>query len=87
MPSSFQNQLGANQQLEVDINVAILVDALTTDQEFINRLALEVRNQMLKDSRSMKTLFGQWANTAPTTASLTPLVTPIVLKIIQHLGL
>lgn len=50
--------------IEIDIDIAVLAKALLQDQKFIDAVAKAVRNQMLKDVRTMKTLFAQWGGTS-----------------------
>jgi len=50
--------------VEVEIDIAVLSQALMQDQKFIDAVAKSVRNQMLKDVRTMKTLFAQWGGTS-----------------------
>jgi len=50
--------------IEVDIDIKALASALLQDQKFIDAVAKSVRNQMLKDARTMKTLFRQWGGTS-----------------------
>jgi len=50
--------------VEVEIDIAVLSQALMQDQKFIDAVAKAVRNQMLKDVRTMKTLFAQWGGTS-----------------------
>ena len=49
--------------IEVDLDIAVLAQALLQDQKFIDAVAKAVRNQLLKDARTMKTLFAQWGGT------------------------
>ena len=46
--------------IEIDIDIKALASALLQDQKFIDAVAKAVRNQLLKDARTMKTLFAQW---------------------------
>jgi len=48
-------------QIEIDVN--LLATKLLTNQKFIDAVAKSVRNQMLKDVRTMRTLFGKWGGT------------------------
>jgi len=48
-------------QIEIDVN--LLAAKLLTNQKFIDAVAKSVRNQMLKDVRTMRTLFGKWGGT------------------------
>lgn len=63
MAGVFDNDLGANQEIEIDIDLQVLASRLVKDQKFIDAVAKAVRNQLLKDARSMKTLFAQWGGT------------------------
>jgi hypothetical protein len=63
MAGVFDNDLGANQEIEIDIDLQVLASRLVQDQKFIDAVAKAVRNQLLKDARSMKTLFAQWGGT------------------------
>ena len=49
--------------IEVDLDIEVLAQALLQDQKFIDAVAKAVRNQLLKDARTMKTLFAQWGGT------------------------
>ena len=49
--------------IEVDLDIKVLSQALLQDQKFIDAVAKAVRNQLLKDARTMKTLFAQWGGT------------------------
>ena len=46
--------------IEVEIDINLLADRLLQNQKFIDAVAKSVRNQLLKDARSMKNLFAQW---------------------------
>jgi hypothetical protein len=50
--------------IDIEIDVAALANALLHNQKFIDAVAKAVRNQMLKDVRTMKTLFAQWGGTS-----------------------
>ena len=50
--------------IEIQIDINILADRLLHNQKFIDAVAKAVRNQMLKDVRTMKTLFAQWGGTS-----------------------
>jgi hypothetical protein len=63
MAGVFDNDLGANQEIEIDISLQVLASRLVKDQKFIDAVAKAVRSQLLKDARSMKTLFAQWGGT------------------------
>ena len=59
-----------NQEINIEIDIALLSKALAADPAFIAAISKEVRNQMTKDVRWMGTLFAKWASTnipAPTT--------------------
>lgn len=60
--ASFNGDPVSNIDIEIDIHV--LSNALLHDQKFIDAVAKAVRNQMLKDARTMKTLFRQWGGTS-----------------------
>ena len=49
--------------IDIEIDIAALAQALLQDQKFIDAVAKAVRNQLLKDARTMKTLFAQWGGT------------------------
>ena len=49
--------------IDIEIDIAALSQALLRDQKFIDAVAKAVRNQLLKDARTMKTLFAQWGGT------------------------
>ena len=50
--------------IDIEIDIKALASALLQDQKFIDAVAKAVRNQMLKDVRTMKTLFAQWGGTS-----------------------
>jgi hypothetical protein len=50
--------------IDIEIDIAALSQALLHDQKFIDAVAKAVRNQLLKDARTMKTLFRQWGGTS-----------------------
>ena len=54
---------GATQNIEIQIDLQVLASRLVQDQKFIDAVAKAVRNQLLKDARTMKTLFRQWGGT------------------------
>lgn len=59
-----------NQEINIEIDIALLSKALAADPAFIAAISKEVRNQMTKDVRWMGNLFAKWASTnipAPTT--------------------
>ena len=59
-----------NQEINIEIDIALLAKALAADPAFIAAITKEVRNQMTKDVRWMGNLFAKWASTnipAPTT--------------------
>ena len=60
--ASFNGDPVSNIDIEIDIHV--LSNALLHDQKFIDAVAKAVRNQLLKDARTMKTLFLQWGGTS-----------------------
>ena len=49
--------------IDIEIDIHALSNALLHDQKFIDAVAKAVRNQLLKDARTMKTLFAQWGGT------------------------
>ncbi len=49
--------------IDIEIDIQALAGALLQNQKFIDAVAKAVRNQMLKDVRTMKTLFAQWGGT------------------------
>jgi hypothetical protein len=49
--------------IEIQIDLQVLASRLVQDQKFIDAVAKAVRNQLLKDARTMKTLFAQWGGT------------------------
>ena len=49
--------------IDIEIDIAALSQTLLQDQKFIDAVAKAVRNQLLKDARTMKTLFAQWGGT------------------------
>jgi len=51
------------QNINIEIDLSVLATRLVQDQAFIDAVAKAVRNQMLKDVRTMKTLFGKWGGT------------------------
>ena len=50
--------------IDIEIDIAALSQTLLQDQKFIDAVAKAVRNQLLKDARTMKTLFAQWGGTS-----------------------
>jgi hypothetical protein len=46
--------------IEIHLDLSSIRNALLKDPKFIDAVAKAVRNQLLKDARSMKTLFAQW---------------------------
>jgi len=50
--------------IQIEIDIDVLANKLLTNQKFIDAVAKAVRNQMLKDVRTMKTLFAQWGGTS-----------------------
>lgn len=52
-----------NQNIDIQIDLEVLASRLVKDRKFIEAVAIEVRNQMLKDARTMKTLFAKWGGT------------------------
>lgn len=48
-------------EVEIEIAVKVIADALIKDPEFIKRVARKVRNEMTRDVRSKGNLFGPWA--------------------------
>ena len=60
--ASFNGDPVSNIDIEIDIHV--LSNALLHDQKFIDAVAKAVRNQLLKDARTMGTLFRQWGGTS-----------------------
>jgi hypothetical protein len=50
--------------INIEIDIQALANALLHNQKFIDAVAKAVRNQMLKDARTMKTLFRQWGGTS-----------------------
>jgi hypothetical protein len=73
----------ANQDIDIQIDLDVLAEALVNDQTFIATVTKAVRDQLLKDARSKGNLFGKYAQTPPTTQNLTAAVTPIVLSILK----
>jgi hypothetical protein len=49
--------------IDIEIDIEVLSNALLHNQKFIDAVAKSVRNQLLKDARTMKTLFAQWGGT------------------------
>ena len=49
--------------IEIELDSGVIGDNLLSDPKFIDAVAKAVRNQMLKDVRTMKTLFAQWGGT------------------------
>ena len=52
------------ENIHIELDIAVLAQALLQDQKFIDAVAKSVRNQLLKDARTMKTLFRQWGGTS-----------------------
>ena len=50
--------------IDIEIDIHVLANELLQDQKFIDAVAKAVRNQLLKDARTMKTLFRQWGGTS-----------------------
>jgi hypothetical protein len=48
-------------EVEIELAVSLLADALLSDPEFIKRVAMKVRNRLTKDARSVGNVFGPWA--------------------------
>ena len=63
MPNSADMPNTSNMDLEIKIDINALASRLVQDQKFIDAVAKAVRNQLLKDARTMKTLFAQWGGT------------------------
>jgi hypothetical protein len=53
----------SNIDLEIQLDINAIASRLVQDQKFIDAVAKAVRNQLLKDARTMKTLFAQWGGT------------------------
>jgi len=47
-------------RIEIELDSGVIGDNLLSDPKFIDAVAKAVRNQLLKDARTMKTLFAQW---------------------------
>ena len=54
----------SDQEINIALDIDMLAKALFNDQGFIIAVAKAVRNQLLKDARTMKTLFRQWGGTS-----------------------
>jgi len=52
-----------NQNIDIQIDLEVLASRLVKDQAFITAVSKAVRDQMLKDVRNKKTLFGKWGGT------------------------
>jgi uncharacterized protein (DUF305 family) len=50
-----------NENIVVNLDIAILVRELVANKAFIKALALEIRNAQTKDSRRMQNLYGTTA--------------------------
>lgn len=53
----------SNLNVDIQIDLEVLASRLVKDQAFIDAVTKAVRNQMLKDVRTMRTLFGKWGGT------------------------
>jgi hypothetical protein len=49
--------------IDIEIDIAALSQALLQNQKFIAAVSKAVRDQLLKDVRNKKTLFGKWGGT------------------------
>lgn len=63
MPNSADMPNTSNIDLEIQLDINAIASRLVQDQKFIDAVAKAVRNQLLKDARTMKTLFAQWGGT------------------------
>ena len=63
--ADFANKLGANQQLDIEIDSAILKEVLLADPQFINQIAELVTVAITKQVRSKGNAFGIWAQKQP----------------------
>jgi len=55
----------ATQNIDIQIDLSVLSTRLIQDPQFIALVSKAVRDQMLKDVRNKKTLFGKWGGTTP----------------------
>lgn len=51
--------------IDIEIDLSVLSSRLVKDPQFIALVSKAVRDQMLKDVRNKKTLFGKWGGTTP----------------------
>ena len=70
--SQFSSNLNGDIELNnvIEIDLAVIANALANDPAFIAAVTKGVRDQMTKDARWMGNLFAKWASTnlpAPTT--------------------
>jgi len=54
-----------NQNIDIQIDLEVLASRLVKDPTFLALVSKAVRDQMLKDVRNKKTLFGKWGGTTP----------------------
>lgn len=55
----------ATQNIDIQIDLSVLSTRLIQDPQFIALVSKAVRDQMLKDVRNKKTLFGKWGGVSP----------------------
>jgi len=53
--------MAENENIVVNLDIAILVRELVNNKAFIKALAIEIRNAQTKDSRRMQNLYGTTA--------------------------
>ena len=53
--------MNENENIVVNLDIAILVRELVNNKAFIKALAIEIRNAQTKDSRRMQNLYGTTA--------------------------
>jgi hypothetical protein len=56
-------QAGPINDIDIEIDVNMLVQAIANNPKALNALAKIVRDQLLKDARQKGTLFRQWGGT------------------------
>jgi len=51
------------QQIEIELELGLIVNKLLANKAFMRAVTDGVRAQLLKDARTMKTIFGKWGGT------------------------
>ena len=63
--SNIPNSSYGNQEIDIQIDIRVIAEALAKDPAFIAAISKEVRNQLSKDARTMGNLLGKWAQKQP----------------------